>query len=414
MIRNSLLIVVIVIATSVVARWMFNAPVEHLETANGEEHQEILRGPHHGRLLDSDLLSLEVTIFESGVPPEFHIYPYAQGQPTDPSLVDLDIKLHRTGDVIDEFSFVPRQDYLRGDNIVLEPHSFDVSVVAQYQGKTYRWQYENYEGRTEIPTAFAERAGIATELAGPATIEEKLRLTGRVEIDPNRVSEIRPRFPGVVESISAEVGDIVEKGQRLLTVQSNESLQTYRITAPISGTIVRRSVQAGEAVSGNSLFTIVDLSVVWVELDVFAQSVSRVKVGQSVSVKTLAGVEVSGSIDWLIPLASHKSQSIHARVSLANPDGSLRPGEFVSASVEVAEHAVPLAVKRSAVQSFRDFQVVYARFGDIYEVRMLEPGRKNDEWLEVVGGLSPGTEYVTENSYLIKADIEKSGASHDH
>ena len=71
-------------------------------------------------------------------------------------------------------------------------------------------------------------------------------------------------------------------------------------------------------------------------------------------------------------------------------------------------------MRQSAVQGFRDFQVVFARFDDVYEVRMLELGRRNHDWIEVLGGIEAGTQYVTENSYLIKADIEKSGASHDH
>ncbi len=66
------------------------------------------------------------------------------------------------------------------------------------------------------------------------------------------------------------------------------------------------------------------------------------------------------------------------------------------------------------MQAFRDFTVVYARIGDEYEVRMLELGRQDATWAEVLGGLDAGTSYVTENSYVIKADIEKSGASHDH
>ncbi len=70
--------------------------------------------------------------------------------------------------------------------------------------------------------------------------------------------------------------------------------------------------------------------------------------------------------------------------------------------------------ERSGLQSFRDFTVVYAQVGNEYEVRMLELGRQAGEWAEVLGGLEPGTRYVTENSYVIKADIEKSGASHDH
>jgi cobalt-zinc-cadmium efflux system membrane fusion protein len=71
-------------------------------------------------------------------------------------------------------------------------------------------------------------------------------------------------------------------------------------------------------------------------------------------------------------------------------------------------------VKRKGLQSFRDFTVVYAQIGNEYEVRMLDLGRQSGEWIEVLGGLDPGTRYVTTNSYLIKADIEKSGASHDH
>jgi cobalt-zinc-cadmium efflux system membrane fusion protein len=92
----------------------------------------------------------------------------------------------------------------------------------------------------------------------------------------------------------------------------------------------------------------------------------------------------------------------------------LRPGQFVRGRITLAEHAVPLAVRLAALQRFRDFQVIFARIGDTYEVRMLELGRRDSEWVEVLGGLAPGTEYVTANSYLIKADIEKSGASHDH
>ena len=58
--------------------------------------------------------------------------------------------------------------------------------------------------------------------------------------------------------------------------------------------------------------------------------------------------------------------------------------------------------------------MVFAQFGDQYEVRMLELGEMSDEWVEVRGGITAGTPYVTENSFIIKADIEKSGASHDH
>jgi membrane fusion protein, heavy metal efflux system len=93
---------------------------------------------------------------------------------------------------------------------------------------------------------------------------------------------------------------------------------------------------------------------------------------------------------------------------------SFRPGMAVEGSFAVAEAQVPLAVRTRAIQRFRDFEVVYAKVGNTYEVRMLEIGRRTPEWTEVLGGLEPGTEYVTDGAFLIRADIEKSGASHDH
>ena len=86
-----------------------------------------------------------------------------------------------------------------------------------------------------------------------------------------------------------------------------------------------------------------------------------------------------------------------------------RVGEAV-----VGAHSTPLAVRTQALQRFRDFTVVFARIENTYEVRMLELGRRSPEWTEVLGGLEPGEVYVSENAYLIRADIEKSGASHDH
>jgi membrane fusion protein, heavy metal efflux system len=86
----------------------------------------------------------------------------------------------------------------------------------------------------------------------------------------------------------------------------------------------------------------------------------------------------------------------------------------VVGEVTVAQREVPLAVKISGLQRFRDFTVVFAKVGDTYEVRMLELGDRDDTSVEVLGGLKPGTAYVSEQSFLIRADIEKSGASHDH
>jgi cobalt-zinc-cadmium efflux system membrane fusion protein len=192
-------------------------------------------------------------------------------------------------------------------------------------------------------------------------------------------------------------------------------LQDYQVKAPINGLIVKRDVQLGEATGNEPLFIIVDLSDVWVELDIFVHDLALIRQGQSVLVETLDDkYQVSAIIDWVSPLTAHASQSVRARVTVPNKDGALRPGQFIRGHVTVARHAISLAVRQSALQRFREFQVVFARFDDTYEVRMLDLGRQNRDWAEVLGGIEPGTSYVTQNSYLIKADIEKSGASHDH
>ena len=163
------------------------------------------------------------------------------------------------------------------------------------------------------------------------------------------------------------------------------------------------------------LFTIVDLSRVWVELDVFQNDLPRIADNQPVEVFDLDGRKLAdGRVSRIAPLAVHGSQSVRARVVLDNATGALRPGQFVSGRVTVSEFQSALAVEKSALQRFRDFDVVFEQVGDIYEIRPLELGRADATRVEVLAGLEAGARYVTRNSYLIKADIEKSGASHDH
>jgi len=417
--RNQISIVSIIIVTILLSTWIILKQDNHKHEGHGHGHneheEEMPRGPHGGRVLEKNGFSLEITIFESGVPPEFHIYPYLDGKALAPSDVTLNIKLHRTGNVTDDINFIGKNDYLKGDLVIYEPHSFVVEVSAKHNDEMYQWRYDNFEGRTEIPADMAKAMGIGTDTVGPVNLSETRTFSGQVHTNPNLLSRVRPRFAGVVKSVRRELGEVVKAGDVLASIQSNESLQTYLLKAPIDGLIVKRDIQVGETTSDEPLFIISDLSNVWVELDIFSRDLDKVKQGQSVIVETLDSKhQRTGTIDWISPLTAHASQSVRARVQLDNKDGVLRPGQFMRGHVTVAEHKVNLAVRQSGIQAFRDFQVVYAKFGDTYEVRMLELGRRNNVWVEVLAGIDPDTEYVAENSYLIKADIEKSGASHDH
>ena len=388
------------------------------ETGNADPDeqadQSAERGPNGGRLLHDGDFSLEIIIYEQGVLPEFHLFAYSAERPLEPSEYSAAIELLRLGGVVDQFSFSPEGDYLLGSGIVREPHSFDVRVSAGFNGRSFNWQYDSYEGRTRISDRVATESGVVVSEAGPQTIVSHVELTGTIQTDPARVSHVRSRFPGVVTRVERTTGDQVRRGDVLAHVETNESLRSVPVHAPISGMIVNRNIQAGQVTGEDPLFTIADLSEVWAQLDVFGKDLDTVAVGQTVEITTLDDLVYSGTIDWVSPLVAHGSQSLRVRVPLKNANGSLRAGQFVRATVTIAETEVPLAVARSAVQTFRDFDVVYARVDDVYEVRMLELGRFDKNHIEVLGGLSPGEIYVSGNSYLIKADIEKSGASHDH
>ena len=411
------LLTVIIVTLPALTAWNLSAAGVLYKNDHDDDYQQdsMIKGPHGGRLLQQDDFSLEIVIYEKGLPPEFRVYAYRKNAPVPVAEVSLNIELTRLGGKVDRIGFSPEDNYLKGNGIVYEPHSFDVRVTARHAGKAYEWQYENYEGRTSITESIASQMGIVTEVVGPVTIKETRTLTGRVHTNPNRLSRVYPRFPGVVTAIRKELGDTVNAGDTLASVQSNESLQVYDVKAPINGLIIKRDIQTGEATGADPLFILVDLSDVWVELDVFIRDLDHIRSGQPVRVETLDGRhQGKATIDWISPLTAHASQSVRARIILPNEDGAWRPGQFIRGHVTIAEHRVPRAVRQSALQRFRDFQVVFARVEDTYEVRMLELGRRDRDWVEVLDGIDAGTYYVTGNSYLIKADIEKSGASHDH
>jgi membrane fusion protein, heavy metal efflux system len=375
---------------------------------------EVVKGPHNGRMLVDGNFAIELAIFESGVPPEYHAWPTLDDKPVPLQQVDLTVEVTRLGDKRDRFTFAPQADYLRGSDVVHEPHSFVVSVRAAHAGKTHEWTFESFEGRTTIPAEIANAAGIRTETAGPAKLAETLSLYGRIVPDPAHQREVSARFPGLIRKVHRGPGDAVRSGDALAEIESNESLQSYVVRSPIAGIVTARNANAGEQSGSGSLFTVTDASKVMVELSVFPRDRARVRPGALVKLQAAGSDEhVEGAIDR-IALVAGADQSVVARARLDNASGALVAGSFVTAEVVVAEREVPLAVKASGLQPFRDFTVVFEQVGDTYEVRMLELGERHGDWVEILGGLEPGARYVTENSYVIKADVEKSGASHDH
>lgn len=278
---------------------------------------------------------------------------------------------------------------------------------------------EHEEGTTEITAEAAKRAGIKVEEAAPAMIANIIPLTGRITIDQNTKAEVRARFPGIIRKVNVNWGELVVKGQVLAVVESNESLKDYNITAPINGTILERNTNLGDVASSQPLFTIADLSTVWAKFHIFPKDAEMVTTQQNIRVHTLdESKEDNATLTMLVPMADALSQTQVTIAPLNNKKDQgvikWRPGMTVEGDVRVSEKRVALAVRESALQTMEDQIVVFIKHGDSYEMKAVTTGVSDGTYIEIISGLSAGQFYVSEGSFIIKADILKSGAAHDH
>ncbi len=409
-IRFTAVIAALALAIPLAACGSDPAPTEH-----GEEGAEAEKGPNGGRLLKDGDFAVEVTVFETGQEPQFRVYATRGGEPVDPGSVQLSMTLRRLGGEVNTFAFKPEGKFLAGQGVVEEPHSFDVEVVAVENGKRHVWKYASPEGRTHITAEAAKAGGIEIMTAGPATIGETRELFGTVALDPSARSEIRGQFPGRVVSVTKAVGDFVQRGQLLARIESSESLQVYPVYATVSGVVAERNANPGDVTGDRALYVITDPARTSVVFNIFPKDLAVIQPGMRVEIEAMDGTPVAASqLGGYLPEGNAEAGTALVRTSVPNRAGRLRAGMALRGKVVVNAVTVPLAVRTEAIQSFRDFKVVFANFGQDYEVRMLELGRSSPEWTEVLSGIKPGTPYAAKGSFLIRADIEKSGASHDH
>jgi cobalt-zinc-cadmium efflux system membrane fusion protein len=381
---------------------------------HGEEG-EPAKGPHNGRLLKDGDFAVEITIFEDGVPPQFRVYPTKDGKPVDAKTVQLTVTLKRLGGEVNTFPFKAEKDYLTGQGVVEEPHSFDVEVVAVEGGKRHVWRYASPEGRTRITADAAKAGGIEIETVGPATIGETRELYGTVQLATTARSEIRGQFPGRIVSVTKQVGDTVKRGQLLARIESSESLQVYPVYSTVSGVVAERNGNPGDVTFDRALYVITDPAQTTVVFNIFPKDLGAIQPGMAVQIDTMEGTAIAAArLGQYLPDGNAEAGTALMRASVPNRGGRLRPGMALRGRVTINAVKVPLAVRTEALQRFRDFTVVFANYGQDYEVRMLELGRKSPEWTEVLSGIKPGTPYAAKGAFLIRADIEKSGASHDH
>ncbi len=457
---------------------------------NYKDRDEEITGPKGGRIFTTDNFSIEVTIFEKGVPPQFRLYLYENRKLLPPTAAKVAITLSRLGVPAQLVRFKAEGDYLLGDQLVEEPHSFDVAIAAEWQGKTLHWDYSQIEARIEMSEASLRSTGIEIKTAAPAIIKPTLQLPGVIAFNHHNVVRVVPRVPGVVVAVEHHLGQQVDKGdvlaviesqvlaelrsqflaaqkrltlaqttferekllweekitakqdylaaQQLLseaeialelaaaklrsfgerpdTIRHKKNLTRYEIRAPISGLVITKMIARGAVVKEDTeIYTLADVSTMYAELIVYPKDLGVIKIGQeAVITATASDSKGEGIVSYIGAMIDEQTRTADARITLENKAMQWRAGMFINVALIAEAIQVPVAVSVDALQTLHDWTVVFGRYGEYFEARPLELGRSDGKMVEVLNGLSAGEQYAAGNSFAIKAELGKFGASHDH
>ncbi|RBA23549.1 efflux RND transporter periplasmic adaptor subunit [Herminiimonas fonticola] len=330
-------------------------------------------------------------------------------------------------------------------------------------------------------------AGITLATADTALIKTGLILPGEIQFNEDRTAHVVPRLTGVVQSVPAELGQKIKKGQILAVIASTDlseqrselfsaqkrmalarltfdrekklweekisaeqdylqsqqvlreaeiavqnanqklaalgadsgktgAFNRYEIRAPFDGLVVAKHVTLGEVVKEDaSIFTISDLSSVWTEIAVSAKDLNTVRVGEKVIVKATAFDSTStGTIAYVGSLLGEQTRTAKARVTLANPQGTWRPGLFVNVEIIASEVQVPVSVAADAVHSINDKAIVFVKVADGFIAQEVTTGRSDTQKIEITKGLKVGAQYAADSSFIVKSELGKASAEHSH
>jgi RND family efflux transporter MFP subunit len=185
------------------------------------------------------------------------------------------------------------------------------------------------------------------------------------------------------------------------------------IYAPAGGSVVERKVTSGQYVNaGDPLFTVADLSTVWVKADVYEFQVTQIRPGQTVEItsEALPDKVLHGRVDFIEPEANPQTRTIPVHVHVPNPAMRLRPGMFVRAKFVSPSERETLVVPRSAVLDTGTRKLVYiAKSDGVFEAREIQAGAPSEELYPVLAGLKAGEQVVTNGNFLIDSQTRLTG-----
>lgn len=322
-------------------------------------------------------------------------------------------------------------------------------------------------GSVELSAAQLRDLGVTFGTVEKRMLTDEVRTIGTVTVDEGRVAQIAPRFAGFAEQLHVDfTGATVARGQPMIELYSAEVVaaeqdllsaralglaiqtptvpgvpasstdlstaararlrswdvpdaeiedvlrtgsarHTVTLYAPISGVVTEKTVVRGQAVAmGQPLYTIADLSEVWVMAEVREADAARVRVGAAADVELASepGRVWKGRVRYVYPTLDTQNRAVRARIGVANTSGLLKPGMYTTVRLSSPTHEA-LTVPSSAVVHTGERSVVFIDVGSgRLAPRDITVGRSAGDLTEVLAGVEPGQRVVTSAQFLVSSE----------
>ncbi len=295
-----------------------------------------------------------------------------------------------------------------------------VLACAKKEESAKEEEHAHKEEAVEISKDVLDEMDIRTFVASEGYLYKEVKIPAEVIKSRNASTLVRARFSGIIADITRKLGDRVSKGDVLAYIESDESFSWYPVRSPISGTLTKQFVSKGEAVDkGEVLFEVVSLREVWVKAMLYPKDAHIVRKGQKVKVHRHFGEEYEefeGRVFLVSPEVDEETRLIPIYISVKNRKNLLKPGMYGDVIVLDSVH-VDLRIPKTAVHIVENDTFVFMKEGEHIVKRKVSLGKQGLNFVEVLRGLEQGDTVFSQNSFVIRAEMEKEewmGEGHTH
>lgn len=280
---------------------------------------------------------------------------------------------------------------------------------------------EHGENSVEMELDKAKRAGVKISSVGEVKLNKAMRFYGETTLDLDNIVHVVPRFSGVIQEVGKHLGESVKKGDLLAKIQSNESLSSYDINSEIDGVIIRKDAALGEFVNEEKeIFVVANLDSVWVNVALYPKDLKRIQLGTPARViSEAAELTQTGNINYIRPTLTERTRTALARIELDNKPLKWFPGMFVEVEALLDSENAPIGVPSSSLVMLNNQMSVFVlsktKDGDTgFEVRNVRVGKSDGESTEILFGLNAGEQVASGRTFILKAELGKGEAEHEH